>query len=432
MHMPSRAGHPATSPWRHPAYGRAWLLAVACLAAAPAAAQQPSPGLSFDGALRLATERAPMLAARQASVDAAMQLRISADQLPDPRLIAGVDNLPISGPDRGSLTSDPMTQTNIGWMQDVPNRAKRAARAEGAEARTLRERALMDAERLAVQRDVAQAWLARYFAERQLALFQSLEAENRLLRDTVASRVASGKAVPADATMARQEALVLADRRDELARERAKALATLRRWLGDEALQPLADGLPVLKVEPAALQRDIGQQADLRVFAPMVQMTNAELAELQAARQGDWNWQAIYSRRGSAFGDMVSVQFTFELPFWRETRQDPQIAAKLKEVERLGSEREDLARRRREEIDSQLAELDELGRKLERLRASAAPLADERVTLSMAAYESARGDLAGVLLARRERVELGLRAIDLEARQYALRARLNYLTVEQR
>ncbi len=389
-------------------------------------------GLSFERAQALATERAPMLASRQAAVDAAAQLRISADQLPDPRLLAGINNLPISGADRFNVAADPMTMRNIGLMQDVPNAAKRAARVQGAEARAGRERALLDAERLAIQREVAQAWLMRYFAERQLALFQALEDENRLLRDTVASRVASGKAMPADATMARQEALMLADRRDELARERAKALATLTRWLGDDALLPLAGAPPPLRVEPAALRREVEQQADLRVFEPMLQMAQAEVLEMDAAKKGDWNWEFMYSRRGSAYGDMVSFQFTFELPFWADRRQDPQIAAKQKEAERIGAEREDLARRRREELDLQLAELDELTRKLARLQQSAAPLASERVALSMAAYESARGDLAAVLVARRERAELGLRELELEARQVALRARLNYLIAEQR
>ena len=401
-----------------------------CLAAIAALAQPAGAGLSFERAQALAIERAPMLTARQASVDAAMQLRVGADQLPDPRLIAGIDNLPISGADRFSLSSDPMTQRNIGWMQEVPNGAKRAARVLGAEARAEKERAMLDAERLAIQREVAQAWLARYFAERQLALFRSLEDENRLLRETVASRVAGGKAMPADATMARQEALQLADRRDELARERARALATLARWLGDEASLPLTGDPPPLTVEPTVLRGEVGRQADLRVFDPMLRMTNAEAAELEAGKKGDWAWQVIYSNRSSTYGDMVSVQFTFDLPWWHEKRQDPQVMAKHKEAQRIDAEREDLLRRRREEIDLQLADLDELTHKLDRLRESAAPLANERVGLSMAAYESARGDLAAVLVARRERTELGLRAIELEARQVALRARLNYLTVE--
>jgi cobalt-zinc-cadmium efflux system outer membrane protein len=431
MHSRTPAGRSGEPAKRAVLHAPNCLLVVLCLSAAPTMAQFAG-GLSFERAQVLAVERAPMLTARQASVDAADQLRLSADQLPDPRLLAGINNLPVTGADRFTVASDPMTMRNIGLMQDVPNGAKRAARAQGAEARAERERALLDAELLSIRREVAQAWLMRYFAERQLALFQTLEDENRLLQSTVASRIAGGRSMPADATMARQEALALADRRDELARERAKASATLTRWLGDDAMQALAGGPPALTVEPAALQRGVAQQADLRVFEPMVRMTNAEMLELEAARRGDWNWEFMYSKRGSAYGDMVSFQFTFELPFWAEKRQDPQIAAKQKEAARIEAERDDLLRRRREDVDLQLAEFEELTRKLDRLGQAAVPLANERVGLAMAAYEAGRGDLAAVLVARRERAELGLRAIELEARQYALRARLNYLMAEQR
>ena len=388
--------------------------------------------LSFERAQQLAAEGAPMLFARQAAVDAAQQLRTSAAELPDPRLTVGVDNLPIGGPDRYTIGREPMTQRSVGWMQDVPNRAKRAARAEGAQARADREQALLTAERLSVQREVTQAWLARWFAERQLALFRSLEEENALLRDTAAARVAAGRAMPAEVTMARQDALMLADRRDELARERARAQASLVRWLGNDAAQPLAGPPPPLAVNPVQLHGAIEQHPELLVFEPMLRMANAEAQEARAAKRGDWNWQVGYSKRGAGYGDMVSFQFSFELPLWAATRQEPQVAAKLKEAERIEAEREDLARRHHEEVDLQLAELNELASKQARLERSAVPLAEERVALALAAYEAARGDLAAVLTARRERAEIGLRAIELQAKQYALRARLNYQTAETR
>ncbi len=411
--------------------GRAVLLA-ALFSATTCAQAQTAPSLSFEQALQRASERAPMLAARRAGVEAASQLRTSAAELPDPRVSAGVDGLPISGPMRFQIAAEPMTQRSFAWMQDMPNAAKRAARRQGADARAEREKALLVMEQLAVQREVAAAWLARWYAEQRLRLFQGLDDENRLLRETVNARVAAGSAMPADATMARQEALMLADRRDELVREQAQAQAALRRWLGDDAALPLAGPPPALAAERSALQAGIGRHADLRVFEPMQQMAQAEVAEAESMKRGDWAWQVMYSRRGSSFGDMVSFQLSFELPMWAAQRQDPQIAAKRKEAERIEAESEDMARRRREEVDMQLAELDELTRKAARLRDAAVPLAAERVALALAAYEGNRGDLAGVLAARRERAELGLRALELDARQQALRARLNYLIAEQR
>ncbi len=410
---------------------RSALLATCCLLIGSASAQPPE-GLSFERAQALATERAPMIMARRASVDAARYLEVVADQLPDPRLTLGIDNLPISAADRFSLSREPMTQRSVGWLQEMPNRDKRAARALGAQARSDREIASLEVDRLGIRREVAQAWAARYFAERQLGLFQALLDENRLLRNTVEARIAGGRATPADSTMARQESLLLADRRDELARAQAQAQATLRRWLGDAAELPLAGAPPALAADAQDLHRGIARHADLLLFEPVARMTQAEVQELEASRKGDWNWQLAYSKRGSTYGDMVSFQIGFDLPLWQSSRQDPQIAAKRKEAERIGAEREDLMRRRREEIDLQLADLDELTRKLDRLQTVATPLANERMALALAAYEAARGDLASVLVARRERAELGLRSVELEARQFALRARLNFFVAEQR
>ena len=194
----------------------------------------------------LALERAPALRARQADLDGAQSASLSADALPDPRLLVGIDNLPVSGPERWSTTAEAMTMKRVGWMQEVPNADKRRARADAAEAEVAQARAALALDRSNVRRDVALAWLGRYYAERRLALFAALEDENRLLQQTIAARVAAGRALPADASMARQEALALADRRDELERARAQALASLRRWVGTTATAPLAGDPPDL------------------------------------------------------------------------------------------------------------------------------------------------------------------------------------------
>ncbi len=402
---------------------------VALLASLVAFAD-PASALTFDDAQRIALERAPLLGAKQAAVDAAASERISAGRLPDPRLVAGIDNYPIEGPNRFSTTRDFMTMRSLGWMQEMPNTNKRDARTQMASARIERERALLAAERLAVRREVARGWLARYFTQQRLDLFATLEKENRLLIDTVAARVAGGRAMPTDATAARQEAVQLADRRDELNRQLATAQASLRRWVGDAAGRPLTGEPPALAIDPTHLRDDIDRAAELAAFGPMADMARAEAREIEAAKKGDWSWQLTYSQRGEVFGDMVSVQFTFELPLAPRQRQDPLIAAKRKEAERIEAEREDMLRKHREEIEMRLAEHDELTRKLERLQASATPLAQERVSLAMAAYESARGDLGAVLAVRREQAELRLREIDLQAQRYALRAHLNYLLTE--
>lgn len=408
-----------------------WLsMLVLALLATGAAAQTPNFGLSFEQAVQLAQDQASALQARSASVAGAVALQASAAQLPDPRLTLGVDNLPANGPDRFSLTRDFMTMRQIGWMQEVPNRPKRLARSDAAQARSERERALLQAERLTVRREAALAWLARYFAERRQALLVDLEKENRLLQDTVAARVAGGKTLAADALQVRQEALALADRRDELQRETARARANLRRWVGSAADMPLTEQPPVLKVDAAQVLGNLERHAEFAMYTPMAAMAQAEAREAEAAKRGDWAWSVAYAKRGPAFSDMVSVQFSFELPLWPAQRQDPQIAAKRREVEQIEAQREDMLKRRAEEVASQLAEESELGAKRMRLQDQALPLAQERLALLMASYQAGRAELPAVLAARKELAELRLRGVDLQAQHLAVQLRLNSYIIE--
>ena len=390
--------------------------------------------LDFDSALRAAQQRAPQLQARTAGVRGAQALQAGAAQLPAPKLSVGIDSLPVTGPNRGSLVRDDFTQRQIGWMQDVPNRAKRAARADAALARTEREHALLRMEQLAVRRETGLAWLTSFFAGKRLALFDELMTQQVLLQKTAPAQLAAGRIAPADVTLLGIDALALEDRRDELRRDATQASAGLQRWLGDAGgAQPTADAasaLPVLTVDRPFLLANLSRNPEIAALAPMRAMASAGVREAEAAGRGDWSWSVNYGKRGPGYGDLVSVLLTFELPLSPSQRQQPQMLAGQQELERIGAEHDDLLRRQTQEIDMLLAELTELDSKLMRLTEQAQPLAAQRSALTLAAYEGGRDKLAAVLEARKQQTELGLRALDLQARQRAAQWRLNSIVAE--
>ncbi|MBR0347322.1 MAG: TolC family protein, partial [Rudaea sp.] len=135
---------------------------------------QPSGPLSLEEAVRIAEGQAPAIAARRAAADSATQAIGPAGELPDPELIAGIDNLPVNKGDAFSLTDDFMTMRKVGVMQSFPRREKREARTQRAQAAADREQALLTNERLAVREGVAKAWIARQAVERRLELLTSL------------------------------------------------------------------------------------------------------------------------------------------------------------------------------------------------------------------------------------------------------------------
>ena len=392
-------------------------------------ATQAAP-VGFEQALQLAEQRSSALAARQATADGAQQARTAAGQLPDPKLAVGVENFPVTGPDRFSWNRESMTMRRVGVMQEVPNAAKRAAQRDAAGAKAERERSMLETERRAVRREAALAWLGLHFAERKLAAFGALEQQNKLLQDTLAARVTSGAASPSDALMARQDAVDLVDRRDELLATVEQARALLKRWIGDESDLSAPGEPPDLRPDLARLLGDLDRHVELRAFSPMLAMAQADVDEARAMRQGDWGWEVAYANRARAFGDMVSFQLTFELPVSKSTRQEPVIASRQKEMERLQAERDDALRRVRSDVDAQVTELQRLERALQRQQSQTLPLAQERAQVALASYQTGRADLGAVLAARKNAIEAQLRVLDLLSQVSAQQARLSFLIVE--
>ncbi|WP_068827068.1 TolC family protein [Pseudomonas sp. BMS12] len=411
-----------------PRRGYLGVLAAAFLAV-PWVAAQAQP-LTFERAQALAEQRAPENLARQAQVASAQQAVGPADALPDPKLILGIDNLPIEGPDRYTLNRDSMTMRRIGLMQEVPNGDKRQARRQLAEASVVRAEAEQRAMQLEVKRQTALSWLDVYYAEHSVGLFDQLDRQIELLRSTVQSLIAGGSAQPGELLQADQEALALQDRRDELNRDVAIARAKLRRWIGNEADQLLAGDVPNLSLDAPHLQHRLAQHPDLRAASARVGEASAELNEAVAEKTPDWGVEFAYNNRDNQFGDMVMVQFTFDLPLFVGTRQGPKINAKQQSVSQMEAEQEVLLRAHQAELESGIAELEQLRRALARTEKTLIPLASKRADLELAAYQAGKTQLASVITAQRELIEAQLRQIEQQRKLSQLSASLYYAYVE--
>src|SRR5215203_1081248 len=92
------------------ARARSSVLSMVLVLASATAASQP---LTLAEALRLAAARVPSVTALDAAARGARELAVAAGQLPDPVLRAGIDNLPVDGPDAWSLERDFMTMRRI-------------------------------------------------------------------------------------------------------------------------------------------------------------------------------------------------------------------------------------------------------------------------------------------------------------------------------
>jgi len=404
--------------------------ALCLLLAGSGLASSQASALGFAEALDLAEQHSPRIAAQRLQVDAASSTRRLAGTLPDPKLSVGIENFPISGMDRFSLTRESMTMQRLALMQEVPNRAKRDARVAGAEAKVERERAALGLQRLQIRQELSQAWIMAQAVEQRDLVLADLLRENQRLQDSLPARIAGGTAQAGDLLAARQEALALSDRRDDLQRDRAKARTMLRRWVGARANEALQGSPAPLSRPLDQLRSEVHRHAELAQYPALQAMALAESHEAQAEARGDWSWEIAYSRRARQWGDMVSFQVTFDLPWQQERRQAPQIKARQLELQRLEAEQEDATRRHLQELEDSASELAALNSQIERLQSAGMGLAQGRAELALASYQAAKGDLNAVLAARAQVLETQWRRIELQAQRDAVIARLNSLIAD--
>ncbi len=406
------------------------ILFCAGLAIAVPSALHAEP-LTFDQALQRAVREAPSLRASEAGIAASRSTAISSDRLPDPTLELGIRDFPVTGPDAGRFNRDNFTMTTVGVSQQFVNPAKRRARAERARADVGIAEVGYAEELRTVQLETALAWVDLHFAERQLTQLQHLDASLGDLQATVAARLASGSARPSQALEPDQLRAAVADRRSELAAAVAKARARLIRYTGDPAAD-VAGAPPSAEVVPAQLIAGLGALPRLRVIDARSAAAAAESSLARADKRPDWTVSASYGRREPAFGDLVSVGVSIDLPFFAKRRQDPRIAARDSEAaqlrfERLANEREALAA-----LTGDLADHAMHHQRLQNARTALVPLAKRRAQLDQASYAAGRLDLGAALLSSLALAEAEVDALAREAEVARDAVRINFTYGEER
>ena len=116
------------------------------------------------------------------------------------------------------------------------------------------------------------------------------------MQDSLPARVAGGSAQAGDLLAAQQEELALSDRLDDLRRDRAKARAMLRRWVGPRADETLQGDTGPLIRPVTQLRIDLFSHAELALYPAMQSMARAESHEAQSESRGDWSWEVAYTR----------------------------------------------------------------------------------------------------------------------------------------
>ena len=386
-------------------------------------------GLGLDRALKLAEGRSRQLAAQDAVASAARAMGVAAGQRPDPTLKAGINNLPVDGPDRFSLTRDFMTMRTIGVSQELTRGSKLQARSarferEAEAAAAGRELALAN-----LRRDTAIAWLDRSYQERIHDLLVGQRDEARLQIEAADAAYRGGRGSQGDVFAARSAVALIEDRIAQSERQIATAKTQLARWIGPPAGEPLAapPALGAVSFRPEDLDTLLAQHPDIALLARREDIAQADVEVARADRKADVSVELMYSQRGPAFSNMASINFSVPLQWNRENRQDREVAARLATLEQRRAEREETTRMRAAEALSMWQEWQSNQDRLARYDATLVPLAGERTRASIAAYRGASGSLSAVLESRRNEIDARLERLRLEMDTARLWAWLTYL-----
>ena len=404
------------------------LAAGLLLVAASTAFAQPS-ALTLDRALQLAQERSRLLPAQESAAAGARQMALAASHLPDPVLKAGVNNLPVDGADRFSLTRDFMTMRSIGVMQEFTRDDKRKARS----ARFVREAEVAEAGRVValidLRRETAMAWLERHFQERLRELLQLQRTETGLQIEAAEAAYRGGRGAQADVFAVRSALAQIDDRLRQVDLQIATAKTALARWVGAPAEQPLgeAPALSAVRLDTGRLEAELEHHPQLALMARQEATARAQAQVARSNRQPDMSVELMVSQRGSAYSNMVSVNVSIPLQWDRANRQDRELAAKLADTEQLRAQREEATREQLARTRTWLLQWHSTRDRLAHYDNTLIPLASDRGQAAIAAYRGGSGPLAAVLDARRTEIDHRVERLRLEMEAAALWARLEYL-----
>lgn len=422
--MPLISGTPSS----RRATRRARALSAALILAGACAHAQQAP-VTLDAALQAATDHSAAIQAAQASVSASSEAAVKAGQLPEPALSAGVDNLPVNGPDGFTIGQNILTMRRIGIEQEWVSGEKRRLRSTLANEVVSRERAGYLGQLANVRQQTAGAWLNAIYAKEAVSLQQQLLEQ---MKHELAATQAAYRGARATAADVVQAKAILAQTQDQLLKATQTfqtALIALSRWtvvpVSDVAGEPPGATSYVSSLSPEDLRQ---VQPALVVAAREISVADADTAVATSDRNPNWTWNVSYLQGGNNMR-AVSVGVRVPLPLNRKNIEDRDVAEKAELATKAHLMYEDALRQVQADIRTESATLASGRERIANLTQSLLPATDQRVELAIAAYKAGTGSLADTFAAQRARIDAQLQVLDLKREVSQTWAQLEYQVV---
>jgi len=370
-----------------------WTAFPVLLALAPASYAQ---SIGYEEALRAAVSEQPQVRARELQLKARRSVADAADELPDPRLRAGIQNLPVTGPAAFEIDRQLPTQIQVGVEQDIPNLAERHARARVAAADIDLASAQLTRAQLMARLGAGEAWISLAYTQQALNVTDDALRQIERLVPLARSAVAAGSARPAESLEIRRAVLEVEDVRTRLEGDLDAAQAMLARYAAVQ--DAVATGaIPAADVDAERLRATLELNPDIILAIAQVRQADARIDLARSEKRPDFGINLSYGRRDPMFGDVVSVMGSITLPIFAGRRQNPRIAAAEAEASAAQAIQLDRLRELQAQFEADLAAWRSAYRQWQRATQELLPLAQSRADLESASFAANRAELLDVI-----------------------------------
>ena len=399
-----------------------FLRAVAMTAALLPAVAQAAPPLTLEQALGLAARRSEATRSARAGALSAAESARAVDQLPDPTLQAGIDNVPVTGGGAFKTTSDSMTMKRIGLSQEWLSSKKRAARRAAADAISARDDAQVQTAVADARLQTALAYVDAFYAKEALKLTSLMEHHAHEELEASKARVSSASGSSQDVLALASARGMAEDDSDEVRQQQSEAVVALQRWVGI----PVDELAPPVVSSPSTEAEFVSHLPSLVAMRRDVDVAKQAAAATASERTPNWTWQVSYGQR-TGYSDMVSVGVSVPLQVAPAQRQDRATASKLALVEKAEADLAEATRAASAEYEALLGDVQRLQQRIARYRANVVAPSQQRIDAATAGYASNQVSLVTLFEARHAEVDAERKLLALQRDLAKAQAQLAYM-----
>ncbi|HAG73729.1 MAG TPA: transporter [Gammaproteobacteria bacterium] len=367
------------------------------------------------------------------------QESISAGQLPDPRMSVGLSNMPL---DTFNLNQEPMTQLRIGINQTFPRGDTLALQQRQKMQQSEINPYLRDNRKANIAVQVSILWLNTFLAQQSIELIQNDRELFEQLVDLTGVRYTSA------AGLARQQDLV----RSELELTRLDDRLAMLRQLQNTNKQKLSQWLPYQllgkslssvtpDIEPPTTRlTSLGQATDffanhptVRAHDKRIQIAQTKVSLTQQSLKPAYSVGASYGYRDNApmgrqRADFISLDLSFDIPYFTEKRQKPKIRASRYTASARQTERILLFKELFSNYQQANAQLDVLDERKILFEDVLLDQMNDLTETTLSAYTADEGDFEEVMRAYIGELNAKIELLEIDVERQKVISRLNYLT----